>query len=89
MFYRSSVGATPGRRDAWPRPRRARFVWVRALGKQHPRPGLIVAWRRHGTSWEALVTYLDDSKRDPQLVQRWVDARQMSPVWADPNDTGW
>jgi hypothetical protein len=89
MFYRSSVGANPGKRDAWPRPRRTRHVWVRATGKQHPRQGVVLAWRRTVTGWEAWVVFVDESKREPSLVQRWVDVRQLSAVWSDPNATGW
>ena len=83
------MGANPGRRDAWPRPRRTRHVWVRASGTQPPRPGVVLGWRRARTGWQAWVVFVDESKREPMLVQRWLDAGQLSAVRSDPNATGW
>ncbi len=83
------MGANPGKRDAWPSPRRTRHVWVRATGKQPPRQGVVIAWRRWSGGWQAWVAYVDESKREPAIVQRWVDLRDLSAVWSSPNDTGW
>ncbi len=83
------MGANPGKRDAWPLPKRTHHVWVRAMGKQHPRPGVIIAWRRRAGGWEAWVAMVDDSKLEPMLVQRWVEEKNLSAVWSNPNETGW
>lgn len=64
-------------------------MWVRASGKQHPRQGVIVAWRQQGGRWEAWVAYVDESKLEPALIQRWIDERDLRAVWSDPNGTGW
>lgn len=83
------MGANPGKRDAWPPQKRTRHVWVRASGKQHPRQGVIVAWRQERGKWQAWVAYVDESKLEPTLMQRWVDERDLYAVRSDPNGTGW
>lgn len=49
---------------------------------------LIVAWRRHGYRWSALVVYCVDveGSEDAAVVQRWVPAERLRPVRADPNE---
>ena len=73
----------------WPRPRSTRHVWVRSRDRhpyQPPDQGLIVAWRRRSWQWEALCVLVRVLPgEDPVVIQRWVAAKDLRPVPADPN----
>lgn len=77
------------RRDRrWPKPRRARHVWVLAEDWHYPpAPGLVLEWRRTRYRWSARVLFLTDpDSEQPTAVQCWLPAERLVPIVSDPND---
>lgn len=89
FYYAQQMGKSRAERT-WPRPTSTRHVWVRSRDlhpQQPPDQGLLVAWKK-GTQlqWMAFVIVVCVRPgEDPVVVQRWVLARDVRPVAADPN----
>ena len=59
---------------------RRQHVWVDCSGG-HRYPGLVIAWRRTATGWEAYVATL----RESSVLVTWQKATDLHPV----RDDGW
>jgi len=78
----------------WPLPRGrqgqpvTQHVWVNQPGTPPVPPvqGLVVDWRRHSYRWSALCVFtVADLEGRPVVVQQWLSAEDLTPVFSDPN----
>ena len=64
-----------------PRPVVQRHCWVQGLPDAPGRwPGLLVEWRRTGTTWDGRVVYVLVSAGEPVVVESWLPAAHLHPA---------
>jgi hypothetical protein len=83
------MGMNPSKWDRWPKQESVRMVWVRRQYRyERPFQGLVLDWKKAGSKWVALVTYVeDDSKGNTVSVRtEWVEASNLLAVPSAADD---
>lgn len=83
------MAMTESKWKTWPRQERISHCWVRRQYRyERPFQGLVLDWKKVGSKWSALVTYVeDDSKGNTVSVRtEWVEAENLLAVPSAADD---